>query len=104
MHSPPWHGDLLSAGLRRLKLPPTQGSTADRVRTPTLLHHGAWYEVRWPFHSRNYFAALETAGTPARLILYPGEGHDVMLPNSLELRDAQDLAWMQRFVRGVEER
>jgi dipeptidyl aminopeptidase/acylaminoacyl peptidase len=76
---------------------------ADRVRTPTLLHHGAEDEVDWPFHSMNYFAALRTAGTPARLIVYPGEAHDLMLPKSLELRDAQDLAWMQRYVRGIEE-
>lgn len=76
---------------------------ADRVRTPTLLHHGADDHVCWPFHSMNYFAALRTAGTPTRLILYPDEGHDLVLPQSVRTRETQDLLWMQRFVRGIKD-
>jgi len=74
---------------------------ANRVRTPTLLHHGDDDQTDWPFHSMNYFVALRDAGTPARLIRYPGEGHDLQQPRSLRVRDEQDLAWMQRFVRGI---
>ena len=72
---------------------------ADRVRTPTLLHHGDEDETDAPFHSLNYFAALRKFGTPARLIRYPGEPHDFQQPRNLQLRDTQDVAWMQRYVR-----
>jgi dipeptidyl aminopeptidase/acylaminoacyl peptidase len=74
---------------------------ADRVRTPTLLHHGDEDRTSWPFHSMNYFAALRDAGTPTRLIRYSSEPHDFQQPRSLRIRDVEDLAWMQRFVRGV---
>lgn len=74
---------------------------ADRVRTPTLLHHGDEDETDAPFHSLNYFAALRKFGTPARLIRYPGEPHDFQQPLHLQLRDTQDVAWMQWFVRGI---
>lgn len=72
---------------------------ADRVRTPTLLHHGDEDETDAPSHSLNYFAALRKFGTPARLIRYPGEPHDFQQPRNLQLRDTQDVAWMQRYVR-----
>lgn len=74
---------------------------ANRVTTPTLLHSGDNDEVTWPFHSMNYFAAIRYAGTPSRLIRYPGEGHDLQMPQSLRVRDEQDVAWMQRFVRAL---
>lgn len=74
---------------------------ADRVRTPTLLHHGDEDDTDAPFHSMNYFVALRTFGNPARLIRYPGESHDLRQPLHLRIRDTQDVAWMQRFVRGI---
>jgi dipeptidyl aminopeptidase/acylaminoacyl peptidase len=74
---------------------------ADRVRTPTLLHHGDEDETDAPFHSMNYFAALRKFGAPARLIRYPGEPHDFQQPLHLRLRDTQDVAWMQWYVRGI---
>jgi dipeptidyl aminopeptidase/acylaminoacyl peptidase len=74
---------------------------ADRVRTPTLLHHGDEDETDAPFHSLNYFAALRKFGTPARLIRYPDEPHDLQQPRHLWIRDTQDIAWMQWFVRGI---
>ena len=74
---------------------------ADRVRTPTLLHHGDEDTTCSPFQSMNFFAALRTFGTPVRLIRYPGEGHDLRQPAHLRLRDSQDVAWMQRYLRGI---
>jgi dipeptidyl aminopeptidase/acylaminoacyl peptidase len=74
---------------------------ADRVRTPTLLHHGDEDDTDSPFHSMNYFAALRKFGTPARLIRYPGEAHDLQQPRHLWIRDTQDVAWMQRYVLGI---
>jgi len=74
---------------------------ADRVRTPTLLHHGDDDDTCSPFQSMNFFAALRTFGTTARLLRYPGESHDFRQPAHLHLRDSQDVAWMQWFVRGI---
>ncbi|HET8644553.1 MAG TPA: prolyl oligopeptidase family serine peptidase, partial [Vicinamibacteria bacterium] len=54
-----------------------------------------------PAQSRNFFEALRTHGTPARLIVYPGEGHDLRQPAHLRLRDMEDVAWMERWVRGA---
>jgi len=71
---------------------------ADRVRTPTLLHHGDDDTTCSPFQSMNFFAALRYHGTPARLLRYPGEGHDFRQPAHLKLRDDQDVAWMERYV------
>jgi dipeptidyl aminopeptidase/acylaminoacyl peptidase len=74
---------------------------ADRVRTPTLLHHGDDDDTDSPFHSMNYFVALRKSGTVARFIRYPGESHDLHQPQHLRIRDTQDIAWMQWFVRHI---
>ena len=76
---------------------------ADKVQTPALLHHGDEDTACDPTQSMNYFVALRRFGTPARLIRYPGEGHDLQQPVHLRLRDSQDVAWMQWFVRGIRE-
>jgi dipeptidyl aminopeptidase/acylaminoacyl peptidase len=73
---------------------------ANLVRTPTLLHHGVEDDSCSPFQSWNYYVALRRAGTTARLILYPGEGHDFQQPQHLRQRDLQDIAWMEWFIRG----
>lgn len=75
---------------------------ADRVRTPTLLHHGDEDDTDSPFQSMNYFVALRKFGTPARLIRYPGEPHDLRQPLHVRIRDSEDVAWMQWFVRGIQ--
>lgn len=74
---------------------------ADRVRTPTLLHHGAEDDTCSPVQSRNFFTALRKLGVVSRLILYPEEGHDLQQPKHLRIRDSQDVAWVEWFVRGV---
>jgi dipeptidyl aminopeptidase/acylaminoacyl peptidase len=76
---------------------------ADKVKTPTLLHHGDEDDTCSPVQSMNFFTALRRHGTVARLLRYPGEPHDFQQPVHLRLRDAEDVAWMQRFVRGVKE-
>jgi dipeptidyl aminopeptidase/acylaminoacyl peptidase len=76
---------------------------ANRVRTPALLHHGDDDNACSPYQSLNYFTALRRFGRTARLIRYPGEGHDFQQPRHLQLRDQQDVAWMQWFVRGIRE-
>ena len=74
---------------------------ADQVRTPTLLHHGDEDTSCDPTQSMNFFVALRRFGTTSRFIRYAGEGHDLQQPAHLRLRDQQDVAWMQWFVRGI---
>ena len=74
---------------------------ADRVRTPTLLHHGDLDDTDSPFQSMNFFVALRKFGVTARLLRYPDESHDLQQPAHLRMRDSQDVAWMQWFVRGI---
>jgi dipeptidyl aminopeptidase/acylaminoacyl peptidase len=76
---------------------------ADAVRTPTLLHHGDLDDTDSPFQSMNFFAALRTFGTCVRLIRYPDAGHDLAQPSHVRIRDSQDVAWMEWFVRGIRE-
>ena len=65
-----------------------------------MLHHGDDDDIDLLFHSMNFYAALRSTGTPVRYIRYPGEGHDLRQPAHLQLRDAEDVTWMERFVRG----
>lgn len=74
---------------------------ANRVRTPALLHHGDDDRSCAPFQSMNFFVALRRFGRTARLIRYPGEGHDFVQPVHIRLRDQQDIEWMQWYVRGI---
>src|SRR5262249_44825886 len=76
---------------------------ADRVRTPTLLHHGDADDTDSPFQSMNYFVARRKFGTMTRLIRYPDEPHDFRQPRHIRIKDSQDVAWMQRFVCGVKD-
>ncbi|MFW6033501.1 MAG: S9 family peptidase [bacterium] len=51
---------------------------AREVRTPTLILQGE-QEQRTPVEqAEQWFAALHARGTPVRLVLYPGGGHDVV--------------------------
>jgi dipeptidyl aminopeptidase/acylaminoacyl peptidase len=74
---------------------------ANNVVTPTLLHHGDDDQTDSPFQSMDFFVALRKFGTISRFIRYPNEDHDFEQPEHLLLRDTQDIAWMQRFVRGI---
>ncbi|HEY6138225.1 MAG TPA: S9 family peptidase [Thermoanaerobaculia bacterium] len=74
---------------------------ANRVHTPALLHHGDDDRSCAPFQSMNFFVALRRFGRTARLIRYPGEGHDFVQPVHIRLRDQEDIDWMERYVRGI---
>jgi dipeptidyl aminopeptidase/acylaminoacyl peptidase len=73
---------------------------ANKIRTPTLLHHGDGDTTDWPFQSMDFYAALHRVGTPVRLVRYPDEGHDLAQPVHVRLRDTLDVAWMNRWLRG----
>ena len=73
----------------------------DRVKTPTLLVHGAEDVVAPPEQSVEFYTALQYLGIPSELVLYPRE------PHGLQERDHQsDLMmrmrrWLQKFLLEV---
>jgi dipeptidyl aminopeptidase/acylaminoacyl peptidase len=71
---------------------------ANKVKTPTILHHGDLDDTDAPFHSAAFFAALRKFGVEARLLRYGDEGHDLRQPRHVQIRDSEDAAWMRRFV------
>lgn len=72
---------------------------ADRIHTPTLLHHGDDDTTDWPIQSMDFYAALRHFGTPVRLVRYPNEGHDFTQPQHLRLRDTLDVEWFARWLQ-----
>ena len=70
---------------------------ANKVKTPTILHHGDLDDTDAVFHSLAFHAALRKFGVEARLLRYPDEGHDLRQPRHIRLRDTEDAAWFRRF-------
>ena len=74
----------------------------DKVRTPTLIHVGGADERCPPGHSRMLYRALkEYVKVPAELLVYPGEPHGLMKYTNREAKMRWDLAWFNRYIRGV---
>ena len=72
----------------------------NRVKTPTLLLHGDNDITDTPAQSMNYFAGLQRHGVPTRYIRFPGEPHGFGKMKHQRVRDAEEIAWMQHWVRG----
>lgn len=70
---------------------------ANKVKTPTILHHGDLDDTDAVFHSLAFHAALRKFGVEARLLRYADEGHDLQQPRHIRIRDTEDAAWMRRF-------
>jgi dipeptidyl aminopeptidase/acylaminoacyl peptidase len=66
---------------------------ADRIRTPTLFVC-AEQDFNVPCHgSEQMYQALRSLGVPARLVIYPGEHHDLTIPSYLRDRMERLLDW-----------
>ncbi len=72
---------------------------ADRIVTPTLFMAGE-KDLNVPLlNSEQMYQALSSLGVPTRLIVYPGEYHDISLPSYQRHRFSQWLAWYREFLR-----
>jgi dipeptidyl aminopeptidase/acylaminoacyl peptidase len=71
------------------------------VRTPTLIQHGS-EDPRVPI-SQGYqlYEALERRGVPVEMVVYPRQKHPIREPRLLRDLAERNLAWMNRWVRGV---
>lgn len=77
---------------------------AGRVRTPTLILHGADDERCPVGQARQWHAALRDRGVPTELVLYPGGSHLMVVggPPSHRLDlNRRTVAWLERFAGGA---
>ena len=68
----------------------------DQLTRPLLIIHGLADTNVWACHSLQLSAALSAAGKPHELVMYPGEGHGVSKPRTVESRLRLELAFLQR--------
>ena len=76
-------------------------SHLDKVRTPTILFHGAEDRTDTMEQSMNYFAGLRHLGVEARFILFPREGHGIAEPRHRRTLLIEEVRWLHRYVRGM---
>jgi len=72
------------------------------VTTPTLLLHGEADTVDTIEQTMNFHNALWEKGTPTRFIRFPRQGHGIREPRHLRVRMVEEIAWMQKYIHGIE--
>ena len=75
----------------------------DRVKTPTILFHGANDRTDTMEQSMNFFAGLRHLGVEARFILFPREGHGIQEPRHRRTLMIEEMRWLHRFVKGLDD-
>lgn len=71
---------------------------AAEINTPTLILHGE-NDVRVPVtQSHELYRALQRAGTPTRLVIYPRSGHDVSEPKLAVDLLRRQIAWFEEYL------
>jgi dipeptidyl aminopeptidase/acylaminoacyl peptidase len=75
---------------------------ADRVKTPTILFHGARDNTDTPAQSFDFEAALRHFNVPVRFLLFPREPHGFREPHHNRIRLVEELKWFEKWVRGRE--
>ena len=75
----------------------------DRVTTPTLIHVGGSDERCPPAHSKGLYRALHRyLKVPTELVIYPGEGHGLLIRQNRLAKMEWDLAWFDKYLLGKE--
>jgi dipeptidyl aminopeptidase/acylaminoacyl peptidase len=73
---------------------------ADRIKTPTLFMGGD-KDFNVPVQGgEQMYQALKSVGTPAELIVYPGEFHGFTRPSFIRDRYQRWFAWYDKYVKG----
>jgi dipeptidyl aminopeptidase/acylaminoacyl peptidase len=71
---------------------------ADRIRTPTLFQCGE-KDLNVPcLGAEQMYQALRSLGVPSQLVVYPGEGHGLIVPSYLRDRLERNLAWYDQYL------
>ena len=75
---------------------------ADRIKTPTLFMGGD-KDFNVPLEGgEQMYEALRSVGTPAELIVYPGQFHGFTRPSYIKARYQSWFDWYDKYVRGME--
>ncbi len=72
---------------------------ADRIRTPTMFQCG---DQDWNvpcLGAEQMYQALRSLGVPTRLVVYPGESHQLVVPSYLRDRMSRNLAWYDQYLK-----
>lgn len=72
------------------------------VTTPTILFHGEEDTTDTIGQSMIYYQALKDRGVPVRFIRFPREPHGFREPHHQRIRDAEEMAWLMKYTRGIE--
>jgi len=74
---------------------------ADRIKTPTLFMGGD-KDFNVPLEGgEQMYEALRSVGTPAELIVYPGQFHGFTRPSYIKARYQSWFDWYDQWVRGI---
>ncbi len=74
---------------------------ADRIKTPTLFMGGD-KDFNVPLEGgEQMYQALQSVGTPAELIVYPGEFHGFTRPSFIKDRYERWFAWYDKYAKGL---
>jgi dipeptidyl aminopeptidase/acylaminoacyl peptidase len=74
---------------------------ADRIKTPTLFMGGD-KDFNVPVQGgEQMYQALKSLGTPAELIVYPGQFHGFTRPSFIKDRMQRWFDWYDKYVRGI---
>ncbi|WP_144211482.1 S9 family peptidase [Shewanella donghaensis] len=78
-------------------------STADKIKTPTLIHIGE-NDQRVPVgHAQGLYRALKHyLDVPVELVIYPGEGHGLSHYQHRKAKMEWDKKWFDYYVLGIE--
>ena len=77
-------------------------SFVQNVTTPTLILHGEQDTTDPISESMMFYQALKERGVTVRFIRFPREPHGFREPHHQRIRDVEEIAWMQKYVRGIE--
>jgi dipeptidyl aminopeptidase/acylaminoacyl peptidase len=74
-------------------------SALGKYKTPTLVIAGE-LDFRVPYtQSLEFFTALQRAGVPSKLMVFPDEGHWILKPQNSELWYSTFLGWLATYLR-----
>ncbi len=68
------------------------------VRTPTLVFHGTQDFLPVGI-AENFYESIRSAGTPARLLRFAGEGHGLRSPANQLYAAQEQIAWFRRYLK-----
>jgi len=73
-----------------------------KVRTPTILFHGERDTTDTIGQSMIFYQGLKDRGVPVRFLRFPREPHGFREPHHQRIRDAEEIAWLMKHVRGTD--